>query len=55
MIPAEALDKLLPRWRTKMLARYSPDFIDGFPHRHRVVLTRARAERRHLWNGGSDA
>jgi hypothetical protein len=44
------LDKLLPRWRAKLPARYSVDFIDGFIARNRaaleVVVERAMMYRR---------
>jgi hypothetical protein len=38
MTPAIVLDKLLPRWRSKLPARYSSDFIDGFIARNRAAL-----------------
>jgi hypothetical protein len=33
-----ALEKLLPRWRVKLPARYSPEYIDGFIARNRSAL-----------------
>src|SRR5688572_9910953 len=38
MTPAMALDKLLPRWRAKLPARYASEFIDGFIQRNRAAL-----------------
>jgi hypothetical protein len=38
MTPAAALDKLLPRWRSKLPPRFSPEFIDGFITRNRSAL-----------------
>jgi hypothetical protein len=35
---AIALEKLLPRWRAKLPARYSPEYIDGFIARNRSAL-----------------
>jgi hypothetical protein len=35
---AIALEKLLPRWRAKLPARYSPEYIDGFLARNRSAL-----------------
>jgi hypothetical protein len=33
-----ALEKLLPRWRANLPARYSPEYIDGFIARNRSAL-----------------
>ncbi|MDC0721729.1 SNF2-related protein [Nannocystis bainbridge] len=38
MTPAAILDKLLPRWRTKLSPSYSPEYIDGFIQRNRPML-----------------
>jgi hypothetical protein len=38
MNAAEALEKLIPRWRAKMLAREEPEFLDGFIRRNRSAL-----------------
>ena len=38
MTPAVALDKVLTRWRAKLPAHYTPEFIDGFIHRNRAAL-----------------
>jgi hypothetical protein len=38
MNAAEALEKLIPRWRAKMLAREEPEFLDGFISRNRSAL-----------------
>ncbi len=52
MTPGQLLDRLLPRWRTRLGAGYSPAYIDGFIRRNREaleglvapVLLRRRAE-----------
>ena len=36
--PAQALDKLLPRWRAKLPARYTPEYIDRFIARNHDAL-----------------
>jgi hypothetical protein len=50
MTPAVVLDKLLPRWRANLPARYTADYIDGFIARNRaaleVVVDRAMMYRR---------
>ena len=38
MTPAEVLDKLLPRWRATLPARYTADYIEGFITRNRAAL-----------------
>src|SRR5690606_2308490 len=38
MTPAEALDKLLPRWRRSLPKKYTPEFIDSFIARNREAL-----------------
>jgi hypothetical protein len=38
MTPAAALDKLLPRWRAKLPARFSSEYIDAFIARNRTAL-----------------
>src|SRR5687767_9003585 len=38
MTPAEALDRLLPRWRADLPPSYSPEYIDGFIQRNRGAL-----------------
>ncbi|MFY0531712.1 hypothetical protein [Nannocystis pusilla] len=43
MTAAEALDKILVRWKPKAAARHSPEYIDGFIRRNRDALERAVA------------
>ncbi|MFZ6184880.1 SNF2-related protein [Nannocystis pusilla] len=38
MTPAQALDKLLPRWRKSLPKKYTPEFIDSFIARNRDAL-----------------
>jgi hypothetical protein len=38
MTAAEALDNLLPRWRARLSASYSPEYLDGFIARNRPGL-----------------
>jgi hypothetical protein len=35
---SQLLDRLLPRWRARLGAAYSPAYIDGFVRRHREAL-----------------
>ncbi|MFY0531656.1 hypothetical protein [Nannocystis pusilla] len=43
MTAAEALDKILVRWKPKAAARHSPEYIEGFIRRNRDALERAVA------------
>ena len=38
MTPAIVLDKVLPRWRATLPARYSSDLVDTFISRNRAAL-----------------
>lgn len=38
MTASQLLDRLLPRWRARLGAAYSPAYIDGFIRRHRDAL-----------------
>lgn len=38
MNASQLLDRLLPRWRARLGAAYSPAYIDGFVRRHREAL-----------------
>ncbi len=38
MNASQLLDRLLPRWRARLGAAYSPAYIDGFIRRHREAL-----------------
>ena len=38
MTPAQALDKLLPRWRKNLPSKYSPESIESFIARNRDAL-----------------
>lgn len=38
MTPAGVLNRVLPRWRATLAARYSPGDLDSFIERNRAVL-----------------
>ncbi|MBL8970175.1 MAG: hypothetical protein JNK56_06325, partial [Myxococcales bacterium] len=44
MTPGQLLDRLLPRWRARLGAGYSPAYIDGFIRRNREALEGIVAE-----------
>ena len=49
MTPGQLLDRLLPRWRARLGAGYSPVDVDGFIHRNREALEGLVAQAQLRW------